>query len=529
MRMRKKRNLESRLEDCMDITVTSPKELRGSWIERLYPDANSLNVEIGCGKGRFITETAKRNSDKLYIAIEREKSAIVTAMETAIRDGIENLFFIVVDAAELCEIFGYGEVDELYINFCDPWTSNKHAKRRLTHRNFLSLYQHILKPAGHLFLKTDNKDLFSFSIAEMTDFGLKLRGITEDLHSAGIPNIMTEYEEKFSSQGITICRVEAMFPEVKAAPLLLKEEKRVLYTTLGEFGREKLRFILPHEHIFAETGDAPDYAYRDADKDEVLNAVKGYIEEIKQKGVDCIAEPTPQGTGRRSDIVEYVSQTLNIPIILATGYYREPWVSEEIKTLSRDAIARNMINEITKEITGTSTKAGFIKVGVSNDGITECEEKIFKAACRASKVTGAAIASHTFRGKDMVRQLEMIIAFRVSPSRLIWVHASREEDTAYHLELAEAGCYLEFDTMWNEEQEKVCALNIKKLIDAGHLSRILISGDRGWYNPRFENGGEFRSFAYIPDKFIPRLKEAGVTQDEINRIFYENPFEAYAR
>lgn len=210
MRMRKKKNLEPRLERCEDVTIQNPAALRGQW-RTLKPDARKICLEIGCGKGRFITTLAAQNPDILYVALEREKGAIVMAMEKAKVRELANVRFIVGDAAELCDYFADGEIDDIYVNFCDPWTKRHREKRRLTHRNFLALYRRIMKPDGHFYFKTDNVELFDFSEAELPDFGMELLTVTRDLHATDIPNIMTEYEERFSSQGVKINYIEAVF------------------------------------------------------------------------------------------------------------------------------------------------------------------------------------------------------------------------------------------------------------------------------------------------------------------------------
>lgn len=210
MRMRKKKNLEPRLERCEDVTIQNPEELRGQWLT-LKPDARKICLEIGCGKGRFITTLAGQNPDILYIALEREKGAIVMAMEKVKAQELSNVRFIIGDAAELCNYFADAEIDDIYVNFCDPWTKRHREKRRLTHRNFLALYRRIMKPSGHFYFKTDNVELFDFSEAELPDFGMELLTVTRDLHATDIPNIMTEYEERFSSQGVKINYIEAVF------------------------------------------------------------------------------------------------------------------------------------------------------------------------------------------------------------------------------------------------------------------------------------------------------------------------------
>ena len=238
MRMRKKRNLEPRLERCESVTIMNPVEMKGKWLS-LKPDAKAIYVEIGCGKGRFSKAMALANPDVLYIAIEKEKSAVVLAMEKAVREEIKNLFFIAGDASDLCSYFEMGEVPSIFVNFCDPWTGNKHAKRRLTHENFLKLYRQIAVPGGKFYFKTDNDALFRFSVWSLKEFGMEDMLVTADLHATDIPNIMTEYEERFSSQGIKIKRIEASFPLTPPEPLKLACEEVSEEEDTSEDGSEE--------------------------------------------------------------------------------------------------------------------------------------------------------------------------------------------------------------------------------------------------------------------------------------------------
>ena len=205
MRMRKKPNLAPRMERCADILIADPAGMRGKW-HQLKPDATQIWLEIGCGKGRFTAETAAANPDVLYIAIERVPDAMVIAMERCREMGLTNVFFVDGDAALLRDYFAPEELDRLFINFCDPWPSNKHAKRRLTHVGFLVLYRGILKTGGQIHFKTDNRDLYEYSLFQFPKAGYELSEVTRNLHENGICGIMTDYEEKFHNLGTPINR-----------------------------------------------------------------------------------------------------------------------------------------------------------------------------------------------------------------------------------------------------------------------------------------------------------------------------------
>lgn len=209
MRMRKKKNLEPRMEACKAFWIQDPQSHRGHWRE-LMPEAKELRVEVGCGKGKFTVETAAAEPDILLIAVERVREAMVVAMEKAKEMGLHNVYFIDMDAAEINSFFADDEIDLLYINFCDPWPRSKNAKRRLTYRSFLDKYRRALKLGGQIHFKTDNEKLFAFSLEEFATCDLEIRNETWNLHEHGPVGIMTGYEEKFYALGTPIHRCECI-------------------------------------------------------------------------------------------------------------------------------------------------------------------------------------------------------------------------------------------------------------------------------------------------------------------------------
>lgn len=212
MRMRKRNNLEPRMEACTSVWIRDPEARRGSW-RSLLPDARELHLEIGCGKGKFTVEMAEQNPEVLFIAVERVREALVLAMEKAISMGLKNVFFLSVDAAELEQYFAPGEADRIYLNFCDPWPRSKNAKRRLTYHSFLEKYRTVLRPDGEIHFKTDNAGLFAWSLEEFERYGYPVRNVTDDLHRDGVVGVMTGYEEKFYALGTPIHRCEILMPK----------------------------------------------------------------------------------------------------------------------------------------------------------------------------------------------------------------------------------------------------------------------------------------------------------------------------
>ena len=180
----------------------------GTWKE-IFGNDHPVCIEIGMGKGKFIMETARRNPQNNYVGIEKYSSVLIRAIQKMEERELPNVRFIRMDAEEITEVFGPGEVERIYLNFSDPWPKDRHAKRRLPSRQFLARYEKILKPEGTIEFKTDNRPLFEFALEELEPAGWKTREVTFDLHAderLARGNVMTEYEERFSAAGNPICK-----------------------------------------------------------------------------------------------------------------------------------------------------------------------------------------------------------------------------------------------------------------------------------------------------------------------------------
>jgi len=195
--------------------VNEAKECRTKWQEQ-FTAAGELHIEIGMGKGQFLLNMAKQNPAVNYIGIERYSSVLLRGLERFDSEEFKelaNVRFLCMDALELPEVFGSGEVDKIYLNFSDPWPKARHARRRLTSGEFLKCYEKVLNVAGKVEFKTDNRGLFDFSVEEVQKAGWKLEKVTYDLHhdeELNPGNIMTEYEEKFSAKGNPIHKLIAL-------------------------------------------------------------------------------------------------------------------------------------------------------------------------------------------------------------------------------------------------------------------------------------------------------------------------------
>lgn len=191
-------------------TIKNETEYKGKW-SRVFGNDNPVHIEIGMGKGQFIMTLAEENPDINYIGIEKYSSVLVRAIEKQEEKDLPNLFFIRMDAENISDVFAAGEVQRIYLNFSDPWPKDRHAKRRLTSLQFLERYEKILDREGHVIFKTDNKDLFDFSLEQVREAPhWTLLNYTYDLHHSEyvVGNIMTEYETRFVEKGNAICRME---------------------------------------------------------------------------------------------------------------------------------------------------------------------------------------------------------------------------------------------------------------------------------------------------------------------------------
>ena len=215
MRLRRKPWIDTAILDYADFVTPLGGDwtaFTGHWSETFGREA-SLHVEIGVGKGVFLTELAARNPDVNYVGLEMQQGVLYFAARKAAERGLKNLRLVVFDAARLTELFAPREVDRIYLNFSDPWPKARHAKRRLTSPLFLARYRTVLKADGELRFKTDNMGLFDYSLETMAAQGWHLSDVTHDLHALGeADNIMTEYERKFSARGAKIGRLVAHRP-----------------------------------------------------------------------------------------------------------------------------------------------------------------------------------------------------------------------------------------------------------------------------------------------------------------------------
>jgi len=304
-----------------------------------------------------------------------------------------------------------------------------------------------------------------------------------------------------------------------------------IITTLGLMSSDELGMILPHEHIFVDlrTWDTPGYAQ--AEIEEVIQLMAPEIRKAQDAGVTAIVECSTVGVGRRADIDRAVSEAVDLPLVIPTGIYREPWIPAWAHAASEAKLAGWMLGELQGEIEHSGVQAGWIKLSAGDDGLTACETKILRAAATAARETNAVIGSHTIRGRVVRDQLDIIEALGYAAERFIWIHTQAEPDFELHLEMSRRGAWLEYDAIGNVDgqNDEYYIHHIQLLLDAGLGNQLLLSHDRGWYDPALAGGGVPKPYTYLPEQFLPKLRAVGVDEGTIHQLTHVNPYRAFAR
>lgn len=302
-----------------------------------------------------------------------------------------------------------------------------------------------------------------------------------------------------------------------------------LVTTLGRKPAGSLGAILPHEHVFVDlrTWDKPGYGEGHAP--DVIALMGPEIEKAKRAGVTALVDCAPVGVGRRADILKAVSEATAFPLVVPTGVYREPWIPPWVHEATEEALEEWMAGELEGEIERSGVQAGFIKLSAGDNGITATETKVLRAAAKAAKRVHAIIGSHTIRGRVVRDQLDIIEAAGYTPNRFIWIHTQAEPDFDQHLEMARRGAWIEYDSIGNPDEDAKFIGWIQRVLDAGFGDQLLLSHDRGWYDPAKPGGGTPKPFTYLTESFLPKLRAAGVTEETVKKFVEENPFRAFSR
>ena len=302
-----------------------------------------------------------------------------------------------------------------------------------------------------------------------------------------------------------------------------------LVTTMGPRDLDPSDLSVPRRARLRRLPDAEsDPAHAQADVAAVVGLMAPQLEAARGVGVTVLVDSTPLGVGRRTDVVKAVSDAAGLRFIVPTGVYREPLIPTWVREASEDEIADWMSRELTSEIGTTGVQAGWIKLSAGDEGLTPCETKVLRAAARAASATGSVIGSHTQRGRVLMDQIDVLEAAGHDPKRFIWVHAHLEPDFDLHLAAARRGVWVEYDGIGSVEDDYFVE-TIVRCADAGLLDRLLLSQDRGWFDPALPSGGTPQPFTYLVERFLPKLTEAGLDAAAIRQLTRDNPFAAYAR
>lgn len=302
-----------------------------------------------------------------------------------------------------------------------------------------------------------------------------------------------------------------------------------LQTVTGPETVEKLGVILPHEHLFTDLRgpNAADYAQGDPEK--VYKIVEPHLRAAETAGVTALVECSTGGVGRNISILRYLAERTRIKIVAPTGLYRESYIPESLLDVSQESLTEMWIKDLTEGIDGTDSRAGFIKLAVSDDGITEREKRNLKAATRASLATGAVIASHTIGGLRAMEEMDILQEAGLDLSRFIWVHANAEPDMDFHLQAAQRGAYVELDGLGPANLENH-ARYTQNLVQAGFARQVLLSHDAGWYQPGSPSGepeGGYHGYTFLSKTFIPHLQKMGIADDVVRQLIHTNATQAF--
>jgi phosphotriesterase-related protein len=307
---------------------------------------------------------------------------------------------------------------------------------------------------------------------------------------------------------------------------------KYIHTLKGPVDPTSLGLILPHEHLFTDLRgpSVPDYAQRDPAA--VVDVVAPHLADAAATGVTALVECSTVGVGRNLSVLRSLGEATSIYIVAPTGVYRDAYIPASMRDMSEDELAELWTTELTEGIEGTSVRAGFIKLAMSDDGPTLLESRNLRAAAKASRRTGAAIGSHTIGGKVARQQMDILEDAGLDLSRWIWIHAQTEPDVSVLNEAARRGAYVELDTVGAPFQSQPELLErVIQLIEAGFIRNILLSHDAGWFDPSSLDGlpkEGYRGYTALVHDFIPALRAGGVSEEEIYCITVLNPRDAFA-
>lgn len=305
-----------------------------------------------------------------------------------------------------------------------------------------------------------------------------------------------------------------------------------VHTVKGSIDMDSLGLILPHEHLFTDLRGPLVPGYAQAEPEDVVHVVGPYLTEASAAGVTALVECSTIGVGRNLRVLQALAEVSPIRIIAPTGAYRDAFIPPSLRETSEDDLAKLWIEELTEGIEGTSVRAGFIKLAMSDDGPTALEIRNLRAAVQASQITGAVIASHTIGGRVAKAEMSVLEEAGHDLHRFIWIHAQTEPDISVLKQAARRGAFVELDSVGapHQAQNELIETTIA-LIQAGYIDHLLLSHDTGWYNPASPAGlpnEGYRGYTALTKEFLPALTARGISEEQIRRITVNNPIRAFA-
>jgi phosphotriesterase-related protein len=302
----------------------------------------------------------------------------------------------------------------------------------------------------------------------------------------------------------------------------VQPKKRVIMTVRGPVEPERLGVTLPHEHVMVDFIGAEKTGPHRWNADAVSRVVLPHLLNARNAGVAGFVECTPMYLGRDVRLLKRLSDASGLHIITNTGLYKEPYLPPYALREDADALAARWIAEWTDGIEGTGMRPGFIKIAVNPGKLVEVQRKIVRAAARCSRATGLTIACHTGHGGAALECLEILQEERVRPERFVFVHADAEAEARFHVEVAKAGAWVEYDAIgWRPLADHVRL--ITAFLAQGYGERLLLSHDAGWFHVGEPNGGDFKPYTPIVKELLPMLEREAVGRMMLRTLTVDNP------
>jgi phosphotriesterase-related protein len=324
-----------------------------------------------------------------------------------------------------------------------------------------------------------------------------------------------------ATAGATLCSARAALADEDSHPQTM--------TVMGPVAPGQLGLTLPHEHVLVDFIGADKVSRERYDRDEAFEVALPHLQAAKQAGCQTLVECTPAYLARDPVLLRRLAKASKLHILTNTGYYGAAggkYLPGHARHESADQLAQRWLQEWREGIEDTGVRPGFIKIGVDQAPLSEVNRKLVRAAARTHRESGLTIACHTGDGAAAMEELAILREEGVAPAAWIWVHAQNERDQTLHVRAAEQGGWVEFDGIAPNTIERHVEL-VQNTKRHGLLGRVLLSHDAGWYSVGETGGGKFRPYTTLFEQFLPALKKAGFTDDELQQPTVVNPAEAF--